>query len=359
MYQLNNQLPAPYELQHPAQGQPMPTQPAQSFAKGGRTKGMVAVHMNPQELHILDHLQDKVERCPKTNLRSYPGIEALLKNSHIVAQVHHHARAHHAAGGLTPHYSAGGLTPHYDHGGSLDHMAADGRHGDTEMALIGPHTHHLFDQLAGHKTRNPHDGHPEYFSLGGMLGGLWNTVKGVGSKLLPAVLPMAQQFLGGKGKIGQLASGALGMAAPHLQGMADRAGAGNPIGQAIGSGLSRMAQSRGQGNSWGQAAGHGMAETGRGFGGAPIGAAMQGMGESMGRGESPMQAMRHGAGRGFNQMGGASGVADMARNIMSRRGEGMRGMGRAAMQEGRGMMPNRAGIERQNLWDQYNDMDNF
>jgi len=102
-----------------------------------------------------------------------------------------------------------------------------------------------------------------------------------------------------------------------------------------------------------------MAETGRGFGGAPIGAAMQGMGESMGRGESPMQAIRHGAGRGFNQMGGASGVADMARNIMANRGQGARGMMQAAGREARGMMPNRAGIERQNLWDQYNDMDNF
>ena len=172
MYQFPQSLPAPYMMN---QSQGSPVNQSIGLAKGGRAKHhkMIIAHFNPKELDILDHLQGKDERCPKSGIRTYTHLEELLKNPHIRETVHHHAR-HHAMGG--------DVSMPYAH-----HLAAGGRHGDTELGLIGPHTHHFFNQMAGHATHNPHTGHPEYFNLGEALSGLWNGIKGgagwLGNKL--------------------------------------------------------------------------------------------------------------------------------------------------------------------------------
>lgn len=149
MYHLNSTLPAPYEL-----NSSMNTPPTPMMAKGGRAKHhKILAHFNPKELHVMDHLQGHTERCPKTGLRSYSHLEELLKNPHIVGTVHRHAhRQHHAMGG------------------DIAQLEQGGRHGDTEMALIGPHTNHLFHQLAGRSTINPNTGHPEFWSMSSVLG---------------------------------------------------------------------------------------------------------------------------------------------------------------------------------------------
>jgi len=167
---LNQSLPAPYAMNT------MPMQPQTSaYAHGGKIKRgkMVIAHMNPHELNVLDHIQGKIERCPKSGMRSYSHLEELLKNPHILAGVHHHARCHHAMGGDIYDYS----------NAHLNHLAAGGIHGDTELALIGPHTHDVFNQLADGATINPHDGHPQYWSLKNALTGIWNTVKSGASKV--------------------------------------------------------------------------------------------------------------------------------------------------------------------------------
>ncbi len=169
---------------------PTPTAPVQSFSHGGRAKRakMIAAHVSPHELHILDHLQGHIERCPKTGRRSYSHLEELIKNPHIVAQIHHHTHKHHAKMAREGHAMGG--APSYAHGGTPDlHAmhpihAANGMHGDSEVALIGPHTKSLFDHYAeGGTAINPYDGHPQYFSLSGLLSGAWNAIKGIGSKI--------------------------------------------------------------------------------------------------------------------------------------------------------------------------------
>lgn len=93
------------------------------------------------------------------------------------------------ANGQRPRYAKGGSTHTHYGTPELEHLAAGGRHGDTELALIGPHTQHLFNQLAGRTTRNPNTGHPEYFSLpiGSMLsslgGGLSSLASSAGTGL--------------------------------------------------------------------------------------------------------------------------------------------------------------------------------
>lgn len=270
MYHLNSQLPAPYELQN---------QPPQ-MARGGhaKSKKMVVAHFNPKELHAMDHLQGNQERCPKSGLRCYSHLEELIKNPHIAEKIHHHARRHHAEGGST--YG----TP------ELEHLAQGGQHGDSELALIGPHTHHLFNQLAGHATNNPHTGHPEYWSLGGALGGLWNGIKGAA----PGLAQMGAQALGNK--------------------------IGGPMGQAVSSGLGQAAQAYGNGATGAQAFGAGLHGAGGQLGGG-LGGAMQGAGSAVYQGKGLGGAMRQGAQGGLQGMGGLSGLAGMGANAFANRGK--------------------------------------
>jgi vacuolar-type H+-ATPase subunit H len=182
--QLVNSAPtqSPFQANMSAQIQPNPQQPQQNFKRGGQVKNSyVAAHFSKKELDALDHLQGGSERHNKTGIRSYKGLEALLKNPHLLKLIHEHSTSHHAEGG------------------SIQGMAHNGRHGDTEMAFIGPHTRQLLDKLAGHKTRNPYDGHPEYFSLGKMLGGIGKTIMRVPKGIIKGVgnlSPAARGMLG-------------------------------------------------------------------------------------------------------------------------------------------------------------------
>ncbi|HXB10819.1 MAG TPA: hypothetical protein VNZ45_02450 [Bacteroidia bacterium] len=317
-----NKLPAPYELDQSQSSMPM-AQQAQPYARGGRTsrhKGLIEAHVSPHELTIMDHLQGGMKPGPG-GIRSYPGLEELLKNPHLSHTIHRHAHAHrHANGGMT---------------GRMEHLREGGRNGDTELALIGPHTHHFFNQLAGHATRNPNTGHPEYFDIGGALSGLWNTVKGIGAPIMdtigglfnsakpaltqiaqnaaPTLLPMAQQALGDKfGAAGQMAGNMLGQGAQQFLGQPS--GEQNPYYQAIGQGIGQAAKGYAGGANPSQAFGQGLQHFGSQIGGG-VGNALQESGQQLGQGSSWGQAARSGAQRGFNELGGRQGLYNSANRI--------------------------------------------
>lgn len=357
---LNQNAPAmgsaPQQAQYPTPAsvpsQQAPSNPPMAYAKGGHVgtkRGkMIMAHFNKHELNELDHLQGKIEKCPKSGMRSYSHLEEILKNPHILANVHHFANelhramgggihdSHYAAGGMPMmHYATGGGVPmmHYAHGGHpdyhnshLNHMAREGVHGDTELALIGPHTHHVFNQLAtGGCVTNPHTHHPQYWSLGGLLGGLGSAIKGGASALGRGAMAAgraAAQHAGTLGRGVMTAAkqaapmvGAFGKAAlpyamqalqPELQklgtaggvNLGDLAHAGigaiadtafdkmsgpggpmdNPNAHALGSGFGRALEAKTQGGSnWGEAIGQGMHHAGSQIGGTR-GAALQGTG---------------------------------------------------------------------------------
>jgi hypothetical protein len=152
------------------------TSQAPMYAHGGRTKRgkMVLAHMQPQELDVMDHLQGKRERCPRTNIRSYSHLEEIFKNPHILRGITHHTlkRAHHDAGNAVH-----GMLP-----ATAARMAHHGIHGDTQLALIGPHTNRIFHQLTratgGHCDMNA-DGHPQYFGLSNIFGGIKDFFTGI------------------------------------------------------------------------------------------------------------------------------------------------------------------------------------
>lgn len=329
MYNLSNRLPAPYELnQIPAIPQMSPqltqftqnnSQPPMMLARGGRAKNkkMVIAHMSPHELNILDHLQGDREHCPKTGIRSYMHLEEILKNPHIAGNIHRHAHAQHRA--------SGGLM------GPIEHLREGGRNGDTELAMIGPHTHHIFNQLSDGPTLNPTTGLPEYWSLGNALSGIWDTIKGAGSKLLPhakdlartvlpQILPTAQKALGDKfGDIGNT----IGSALPGLTNSAlgPQTGPINPMTQALGQGINKGIQGYQGGQSARQAFGQGLQSAGQQYGGG-IGSALENTGSSLSQGKGIGQSLRSGAESGFKQMGGMDQLGNMARNTMGAYGRG-------------------------------------
>lgn len=308
-------VPAPYEISQ----NPTNTYPAQAYARGGSTKkhkGLIAAHVNPQELNIMDHLQGHQEHGPG-GVRIYSHLEEILKNPHLSHAVHKHAhhnkRQHHASGG------------------DIERLKTGGRYGDTEIAMIGPHTHHLFNQLAGHATRNPNTGHPEYYDITGALSGLWNTFKGVAAPAMssiasnvmpavkniaqaaaPALIPMAQQALGNQGLGGQIAGAMLPAVAQQALGPAPQEM--NPYYSAIGQGLGQAAQSYSQGAAPSQAFGQGMQYAGQQLGGG-IGGGLQAAGNALNQGQGWNQAARAGGQRLYDESGGRQGLYNAGRNV--------------------------------------------
>lgn len=379
--------PQPVPDSNMRMGTPAPA----GYAHGGHTRRgkMIMAHMNPHELNVLDHLQGKTEKCPRSGMRSYSHLEELLKNPHILSSVHQHARNHKMAMG--GHMNGG----HMNGGGDprVNALASQGRMGDSEMALIGPHTHNLFNYLAGGHTKNPSTGYPEYWSIGDALGGLWNGIKGVGSSLwngvksvaspvanvlgsvgkavLPGVMPAIEgAATDALGPLGGMASGLLGNAAssgldalsgmgsggggegdasqqgaqgPQAQAQAPQAsGLGSTLGEAARSGL----QSYMSGQSPYQAMGSAMNQMGNRFSGG-LGSAMRGMGSSMNQG----YGMGHAMNQGFQGMGGMSGLGNMAQQAYGNYSGGMSPMqsmyhmGNSYMQNA---MPTQQSMENQN-----------
>jgi hypothetical protein len=322
MYHLNSTLPAPYELNSQPMASNANAPEMSAMARGGRAKHKkILAHFSPKELHEMDHLQGHTERCPKTGLRSYSHLEELLKNPHILGTIHRHAHAH---------------REHHAMGGDINNMAHQGRFGDTEMALIGPHTHHLFHQLAGRSTTNPNTGHPEFWSIGGALSGLGNAVKGAAATAGRGISSAAQAAGRGAKSLGSAALTAGRAAAPHVgtalsnfapmaaqfgtQYLANRL-SGQPqepfnpedyvdmLPESM-QGLARAGASaynaRRGGANMQQSFGQGLSQFGQGYGGA-LGNAMQGFGGAMGQGQNLRAGLGAAASRVGQGYGGALG----------------------------------------------------
>lgn len=334
MYNLNSSLtptlPAPYELNNSANSN-SPELEIPAMAKGGRAKHKkVLAHFNRKELHIMDHLQGHTERCPKTGIRSYSHLEELFKNPHIVGTVHRHAHAHRA---------------HHAIGGAIEHLAQGGRHGDTEMAMIGPHTQHVFHQLAGRSTTNPHTGHPEFWSIGPALAGLGGALKGAGTAaargIASGVKAAAPVVARGAQTLGRGALQAAKTAAPHVGNAVSTLA---PIALQLGTqyaanrmqnqmlppeqqqefnpesmidylpesiqGLGKAGLGAYQAYQGGadprQALGHGLSQYGQQYGGN-AGNAMQGFGGALSRGQDYRSALGAGASQAGRGYGGAFG----------------------------------------------------
>lgn len=195
-----------------------------AMAHGGMVhkppRGLIAVHMNPKELDILDHYQGHRKYAPDHN-RMYPDLEGVFRNAHIKENLIHHAREHFASGGAVPPAS-------YAVGGPIS--AANGVHGDSMVAYIGPHMKQVFNEALGHKyNRNPLDGHPQYWNLGGFLGGIGKSILGVGRNVFNKVAPIAAPIVRGAlpgltNKLGDIANNYVPGSGQFVSGLGNEVG---------------------------------------------------------------------------------------------------------------------------------------
>lgn len=153
-----------------------------AFNRGGKVpRGLIAVHMNPQELDVLDHLQGHRKHAPDHN-RMYPDLEGVFRNAHIKSGMIDHAKQHYASGGHVGHMSP--------------ISASNGIHGDSQIAYIGPHMRQVFNEALGHKyDRNPYDGHPQYYGLGDFFNSIGSGLKSVWRTVSPYVGPIGRTLL--------------------------------------------------------------------------------------------------------------------------------------------------------------------
>jgi hypothetical protein len=296
-------IPAP-----PAHPQPVPSQWTgplpQALSHGGmaqehhgsgshpQTDGLIAAHFNPRELDYLDHVQGHTLKIGPDQRRSYKPLEGPLANPHIMSNLHVHTREHLANGGAAlPMHKA---------------EAADGRNGDSELAYIGPHLRGILDVYAGHKTRNPYDGHPEYFSLSGLLGGLGSAIGGI-------------PLIGGA--LSSVAKNVLPMAGTALGTMF-----GGPMGGMIGGQGANMLSGAMFGNKE-PAAPAPSYNPSQGMGGQLRNAAFSALGNHFGQNGS---ALGRGASAGFNALAGGQGMRGAAQSAFQGAG-GMGGLQRAGM----------------------------
>jgi hypothetical protein len=341
-----------------SQGMAMPN----AYAHGGNVrKGkMILAHFNKHELDEMDKIQGVVHRCKKTGVKSYPGLESMLKNPHLMQAVHHHSRQHHAHGGMaSPHMSR------HD----ADEFRSHGVHGDTEAAFIGPHTYSFYHAVAKPGTVvNGHDGHPQFFSLSGALGGLWNTVRGGASQLGNTIAGGASQLgstlASGASRLGNTIREGASHAAPYVGALgksflpaAQQALSGvvsqrfGPAGGAIVNGLGSLADkgfdaledmgdaqdqarartlgegvqsamnARASGASPMQSFGAGLNQVGSRFSGA-VGGGMQGLGSSLQSGAGLKDTARNTAMGAYTGGGGAQGLMNQAKNAYSQYASG-------------------------------------
>jgi hypothetical protein len=182
----------------------------------------------------------------------------------------------------------------------LQILKSQGRDGDRELANIGPETAQLFDHMAGHRTQNPKTGLHEYWSLGGVLGGLWDSIKGGASQAWGAVKEHAPGIM----------NSAAQAILPHAGKMASEAinskfGADSPWAGALNS-LAGMGQNMAS-QGINHLAGGKTSEYGKNAGDA-FGGALGGLA----RGESAGKAFGEGLEKWGNTQGGLAG--DFAKN---------------------------------------------
>lgn len=134
----------------------------------------IVAHFAPDELHSLDEvmtqffpqLQGEISIDPETGLRDYSPLDEILENPEIreaISSGLSHERQKFAMGGEVN--EIGRPTDP-----ELEKLRMEGRHGDTELAIITPNLLEFFSELAGHQPKeNPHTGLPEFIKFGNIF----------------------------------------------------------------------------------------------------------------------------------------------------------------------------------------------
>lgn len=223
----------------------------------GQETQKILAHFDPNELADLDSLQGETIIDPETGLRDYSILlDKILKNPEVHEAISaglSQEKKKFAMGGEV-HEEGRPTDP------ELEELRIQGRHGDTELAIITPYILESFEGWAGKKTGiNPHTGLPEFGGVGSVLKGIARVAGAVIGSVFGGPIGaaigggLATKFTGGSWgeSLGTGALSGLGaMAAPAIGGFAQSnfpglsAGIGQAtrgiLGQNIGGALSNL-----------------------------------------------------------------------------------------------------------------------
>ena len=159
---------------------------------------MDVAHFNPKELKILDESLGGPFIVPHTTTRHYGPLETLLEQNPHVERLFMKEYERHAKGGQIGEILM-----------NAERLRKMGRNGDSEIAYIGPRTKELFNRMMHGGSTNPGTKKPEYFGLGNLIGGIGNTLKGIGKGAINTVGNIGKGVVNGvKGLAGHAVHGA-------------------------------------------------------------------------------------------------------------------------------------------------------
>lgn len=260
------------------------------------------VHASQNELNTMDALQGYSQRYDgDPRIRIYTnGMEDMLKNQDFRRSLLKYMHDNFATGG---HVKTNLLSKE-----ELESYRDAGRNGDNAIALLGPYMLSFMEMAAGSRgSTNPETGLPEFFSLGGLFGGIGNALSSVGNTIWDGVKSVAAP-------VAHMASGLLPMA-------------GNAIGGLIGSKMGNPALGSSLGGALGGALAPVVNQFGQHVGGGQPGGQPQGNGFQMGDamqhfGSQMLPQMANAAYQGYQNGGGMGGAMNGMYNTMQQQGPG-------------------------------------
>lgn len=227
----------------PQSQSPMQNMPSNLSDMGGQMmEGMgnqeqqpekIVAHFSPDEISDLNKAQGGEVFDPETGLRDYTPLDSLIKIPEIREAIiadFSQKKQKFAIGGEVEEQGRP-IDP------ELEKLRMEGRHGDTELAIITPYFLDFFSELSGHPPHeNPHTGLPEFGGAGSFIkstvravGALFGPITGFAASKLTgqstsaalknagvgaalATLPFIGSALGGSGGFGSFLGGSSGAA---------------------------------------------------------------------------------------------------------------------------------------------------
>lgn len=188
-------LPPPLngqKMQNPIQS-PMPEMMGPEQMQEIQEESMpILAHFDPEELSELDEAQGEIFIDPETNLRDYRPLSKIMKDPAIQDLITQALSGNND----NPQFAMGGTVeePGRPLDPELEKLRLEGRHGDSELAIITPELLEMFTQWSGKEPDiNPETGLPEFFSFKNIIKSI---VRVVGTALGPVTGFAASKLTG-------------------------------------------------------------------------------------------------------------------------------------------------------------------
>lgn len=297
------------ESQSPMQGMPgMEGQMMEGMENQEPQPEKIVAHFSPSEFPDLNEAQGGEVFDPETGLRDYTPLDSLIKIPEIREALISNISQEKQKFAMGGEVNEEGRPTDPE----LEKLRMEGRHGDTELAIITPDLLEFFSELAGHSpSENPHTGLPEFIKWGNIFKSI---VRTVGTTLGP-ITGFAASKLTGQSTGAALKNAGIGAALATIPFMGGSFGmSGLPSFSGMGAGMAGQGGGggllSGLGNLFSPSTGGGVMSPHAVVGRDTIGKMLPGSAFGQNMGQADIQAAGQTGGGGFlgNILGGGGGM---------------------------------------------------